>query len=450
MSRRRVRPTARTALGPNENLESANGSFSRSDALRIHHLTPLYQPVEGGAERHVKIVSERLVARGHEVTVVTLNVKSDYDLYHRIAADLPADETINGVRVIRLSPSTGPVSWALGALQRVRGGYRLSSQLLTADGLQMLLRFPRNLRPLRFLVSHPAEIVGAWNWHWPLAYQAYLARRLKRLSLVGVPLFHTAQEWSGRGIYDRMLESCAGLIVNTAHERDFIAGRTNRAPPTLVAGVGIEPADFESADGRAFRARHGLGDGPVVGFVGRMIPSKGADTVVEAMGQVWGWRSDVQLLLAGQRSNPFPRLDRLLDELPERQRKQVRMLPDFPEAEKAHLLDAIDLLVLPSTGESFGIAYLEAWCRGKPVIGSRIGSTACVIEEERDGLLVDPHDAVEIGRSIIRVLRNAAWGAELGRRGRAKTLDRHTWQRVVDRVEVFYKRIATMERSSAS
>lgn len=418
--------------------------------MKLLHVTPLYHPADGGAERHVKIVSERLAARGHDVTVLTTNVESDYDLYHRTSGQLPVDETVNGVRVRRLAPGTGPAIGMLDGLQRVPGGYRVSSRLLSADGLQMLLRFPRNLGVVRYLLKDASDVVSTWNWHWPLAYHAYLARRLRRFPLVGVPLFHTAQEWTGRRIYDRMLESCAGLVVNTEHERDFIAGRTSRTPPILVAGVGIEPEEFENADGRAFRARHGLGEAPVVGFVGRMIPSKGVDQVVEAMAEVWRWRSDVRLVLAGQRSNPFPRLDRLLEALPERIRSQVLLLPDFPEAEKPHLLDAIDVLVVPSVGESFGIAYLEAWCRGKPVIGSRIGSTACVIDEGRDGLLVDPRDPDDIAESVIRILRDRAWGDELGRRGREKTLDRHTWQKVVDSVEDFYGNTARARRSASS
>lgn len=418
--------------------------------MKILQVTPLYLPVDGGAERHVQIVSERLAARGHDVTVLTLNVESDYGLYHRIAGSLPEDELVNGVRVRRLSPRTGLATAFLDGLLRLPGGHRLSRTLLGAEALEMLLRFPRNLGAVRFLLANTFDVVSTWNWHWPLAYHAHLARRLRAFPLVGVPLFHTAQEWSRRRIYEPMLESCTGVIVNTAHEEEFIVGRTRRTPPILVAGVGIEPTQFEAADGRAFRAEHGLGDAPVVGYVGRLIPSKGADRVVAAMAEVWRWRDDVQLLVAGQQANPYPELDRALESMSKQRRGQVLLLPDFAEADKADLLDAIDLLALPSVGESFGIAYLEAWCRGKPVIGSRIASTACVIDDGRDGLLVDPHDPVDIGRAMIRMLDDRQWAEELGRRGRAKALERHTWQQVVDRIEDFYRDVAAGHHSRAS
>lgn len=429
---------------PPRTAADASTGTATTRRLDVLHVTPLYHPSDGGAERHVRRVSEGLAERGHRVTVLTQNVESARALSARVAGTLPAVERLNGVDIVRLSFESGPLARILDGLIRLPGGYRLSSAVLTEDGVELLRGCPRNLAFVRRILASSADVVGAWNWHWPLAFHAHLARRVQRYTLVGIPLFHTAESWSQRDAHGRMIRACDGLILNTAHEEDFISSRwAGDLPPMCVAGVGIDPDDFESADGEAFRRRHQLGEDPVVGFVGRMIPSKGVHRVVEAMAHVWDRYEDVRLVLAGSRAIPFPFLDELLASLDPALRARCHVVADFPESRKADLLDAFDLLVLPSTGESFGIAYLEAWMRGKPVIGARIGSTPRVIEDGKDGLLVNPDDPEEIGEAVVSLLADPELRETMGRRGREKTLRRHTWERVIDRVEQFYrKRIA--------
>jgi glycosyltransferase involved in cell wall biosynthesis len=120
----------------------------------------------------------------------------------------------------------------------------------------------------------------------------------------------------------------------------------------------------------------------------------------------------------------------------------------FPESEKASIFDACDVFAMPSIAESFGIAYLEAWLCAKPVIGARIGAVQCVIEDGRDGLLVDPEDAGGLAGAILKLVRDADLRQRLGRRGQEKTLARFTWARITDAIEAVY--LEAIERSTAS
>ena len=119
------------------------------------------------------------------------------------------------------------------------------------------------------------------------------------------------------------------------------------------------------------------------------------------------------------------------------QRRLVR-ISQFEEAEKPSLYDAFDVFALPSIGESFGIAYLEAWWCQKPVIGARIGSTQCVIDDGVDGLLVDPKSPEDLAEKIITMLSDRDKREKMGMAGYSKTLARYTWEKVVDRVETLY------------
>jgi glycosyltransferase involved in cell wall biosynthesis len=404
--------------------------------MKILHVTPMYAPALGGAELHLKAISEGLVARGHDVTVLTSNVRSVWDLWPPRFGALPSKEEINGVKVIRFSPNGGFLGNAYGRWLRLRGGVRTASCVFGSDGAEMLSQSPRVFAMIPYIIRSAPDIVTAMNWYWPPAYHTYLARKLKKFTLVGIPLFHTMQPWCQRVIYDRMLASCDAVVVNTSHEGQYAQQRG--ATRVEVSGVGVYPKSFEKRNSHEIRMRYGLSKFPVVGFVGRQDEKKGAPKVVEAMRDVWKWNKEVRLVLAGPRSPHKKDIEALIEELSESQRERIIDIGAFDEKDKASIVDAIDVLALPSTEESFGITYLEAWLCKKPVIGARIGSTQCVIDEGVDGLLVNPADPQDIAQAIIALLSNREMRERMGRSGHAKTIAQHTWDKVTDKVERLY------------
>ncbi len=402
--------------------------------MRIFHVSPLYYPSVGGGEVHIKELSEGLASRGHDVTVLTWNIRSPWDMEN--FGGLPKRQMINGVRVVRFRPDGGPLGWALQKWLTVRGGYRSSALVFGKDGLELLSRKPLMLQLIPYLVSARPDIVASIIWEYSAAYYTYLARKLSRFTLVGFPLFHTAERWCSRSIYTRMLADCDAVVLNTLYEEKFVR---DRASVRLeVAGVGIHPQAFNCRNGDEVRARHHLGMNPVVGFVGRQDPEKGVVKLLHAMRIVWEWNHEVRLVLAGTRLPRSNKVDATVEGLPECERQRIVRINDFPEEEKASIYDAFDVFALPSTAESFGISYLEAWMCGKPVIGARIGPTQCVINEGVDGLLVDPTDPDDIARAIIELLSDSHMRERMGRSGHAKTIAQFTWDRVTDNIEKLY------------
>jgi glycosyltransferase involved in cell wall biosynthesis len=110
------------------------------------------------------------------------------------------------------------------------------------------------------------------------------------------------------------------------------------------------------------------------------------------------------------------------------------------DEQRLELLNACDCLVLPSTGESFGIVYLEAWSVGKPVIGCQTRAVATVIQEGEDGWLVPPGDPVALAEALARWIDAPHLARQMGERGRAKVLSRYTTARVADVAEGVYRR----------
>ncbi len=418
--------------------------------MRILHVTPAYFPSLGGCELHLQKLSEGLASRGHEVTVLTANVSNIGEQRTGTCNDLPRDEVIGGVRVLRFRPDGGMFGSVLESWHNhVRGSYRSSSLVFGEDGLEMLLGVPRLVQLIPRLVATRVDIVASANWYWPPAYHAYLARKLRKFTLIGIPLFHTAETWwCDRSIYKRMLANCDAVMVNTAYEANFV--RRQAATRVEVVGVGVEPSAFEHRDGHAVRARYDLGNFPVVGFVGRSDLNKGAMLLLQAMKEVWEWNREVRLVLAGPRAGRRKEVEAFIGSLTEFERERIVMIDDFPEKDKASIYDSFDVFVLPSVGESFGIAYLEAWMCHKPVIGARIGPTQCVIEEGVDGLLVDPANPQDTARSIIELLVDSKKRERMGQSGRAKVIAQFTWDKVTDKVEKLYLELLNRKRKSPS
>ncbi len=404
--------------------------------MRIVHISPRYFPSVGGAELHIQKLSEDLASRGHQVTVLTANVDNVWGS-DRLGS-LPTMQVINGVRVQRFRPDGGLLASVLEGLHNhVRGGYRFCNWVFGKDGLEVLLEeTPRLVQLIPLLIASRADIVASANWFWPPAYYAHLARKLRRFTLVGIPLFHTAEPWCKRSIYKKMLANCDAVIANTAYEASYV--QEQGAIRVEVAGVGIDPKSFECRNGGEIRARYGLGTLPVVGFVGRQFPNKGPITLLRAMRIVWKWNYEVRLILAGPRWLERDEVGAFIASLTEFERERIVRIDEFPEKEKASLYDSFDVFVMPSTGESFGIAYLEAWMCRKPVIGARIGPTRCVIDEGTDGLLVDPENAEDTARAIITLLSDSKMGERMGRSGHDKTVSNYTWDKVADKVEKLY------------
>lgn len=413
--------------------------------MKIIHISPTYHPAIGGGELHMKELSEGLVFRGHDVTVLTANVRSSWELFHRVNAGLPDREVVNGVNVVRFEPTGGIAGAWLRRWLVLPGGWRLLSHVVGKAGMEMLGAEPQMLQIIPYLLQNRADVVMAMNWHWSPAYYAYLAKRLKHFVLVGIPQFHTNERWCERPVYNEMLPVTTAVVANTAYEESFM--RAHGASRVVVGGVGVRADNFACRNGDDIRARYGIGSAPVVGFVGRQEVNKGVVQLIDAMKIVWNWNAEVRLILAGHRSNEHQgsAVKVAIEQLSASERQRLICISQFAESEKASLYDSFDIFALPSVGESFGLAYLEAWLCKKPAIGARIGSTECVINDGVDGLLVDPMDPQDLAGKIIILLSDRAKREQMGINGYSKTMAFHTWDRVVDRVEMLYRELTSSE-----
>ena len=160
--------------------------------MKILHICAAYPPSQGGAETHSARISQGLAARGHEVTVLTTDLSGPS---FSSSAGLPAEEIINGVRVRRLPSDGGAAGSLLRFWQELPGGYRSLVKAFGREGVEVISHQPHLPGLILRLLGAEADVISVINWYWPLAYYAYLARQMKKFTLVGIPLLHLEEPW---------------------------------------------------------------------------------------------------------------------------------------------------------------------------------------------------------------------------------------------------------------
>jgi glycogen(starch) synthase len=104
--------------------------------------------------------------------------------------------------------------------------------------------------------------------------------------------------------------------------------------------------------------------------------------------------------------------------------RQTTYRTQLTAPEIARALDEAWALVLPSRSEGLPRVVIEAFCRGRGVVGSRAGGTPDLVEHERNGLLVDAEDTDGLAGALVRVLSDRALAERLGAQAR---LDAPRW-----------------------
>ena len=161
-----------------------------------------------------------------------------------------------------------------------------------------------------------------------------------------------------------------------------------------------------------------LPERPVALFVGVLERYKAVDVLAEAWRLAAPRVPDVTLHVVGRGTlREVP--ERLVRDLP----AQTRWTESLSTSEVARALDEATVLVLPSRSEGLGRVVVEAFCRGRGVVGSRVGGIPDIVEDGRTGILVPPEDAQALADALVRVLSDRALAERLGahraRRGAA-------------------------------
>jgi D-inositol-3-phosphate glycosyltransferase len=337
------------------------------------HTSPLAQPGAGDGGGMNVYVRELVSALAQAGVYCTVYVRTWRD-------GLPEEVAVEpGFRVRHID--AGPPSLPKEALPETIDAF--------ADGVRDDLAY-----------GDGADVIHANYWLSGLA-----GHRLKHeLGLPLVSTFHTlarVKAESGDAEPERRVRSeveiiqCSDAILASCTEEAAQFERLYGATPGRVEIVppGVDHAFFSPGDRRGARTALGLGDHPVLLFVGRIQALKGLDVAVRALAALDD--PEAVLVVVGGPSGKdggayLGDIEGLADSLGVG--KRIRFVPPQPHHLLSSYYRAADVCLVPSRSESFGLVALEAAACGTPVVAAAVGGLRTLVDHGHSGFLVEGRD----------------------------------------------------------
>lgn len=203
-----------------------------------------------------------------------------------------------------------------------------------------------------------------------------------------------------------------------------------------VVPNGIVPGHYQAdVDPAEVKERHGFDpDSPLILFVGRLAWQKGPDMLVDAAPNLLREHPESQFAFIGE-GQMRPDLEMRARSLP------VRFLGRLTDADYVPLLNASDIVAIPSRNEPFGLVLLEAWSAGRCVVASDVGGLSENIKHGTDGVKVQPRPD-SIAEGLAQVAGSPGKLLAMGREGLDRVKGDFQWSRVAERVEETYRKLA--------
>lgn len=321
---------------------------------------------------------------------------------------------------------------------------RLNGVTITAAACLSKRFFVPRLSPavIRVLVRQAdvVHLMGHWTVLNALVYWA--ARAAKKPYVVcpagALPLYGRSR-WLKK-LYNALIgraiiANAAAWIAVTPDEAMQFAEYGVDAGQITVLPNGVDPDDFSAGDVATFRDRHGLGDAPLLLFMGRLNTIKGPDLLLQAFARIAPCFLEHHLVLAGPDGGLLDQLRTDIDSLGISGR--VHFTGYLGGADKAGAYAAAELLAIPSRQEAMSIVVLEAGACGTPVLltdrcgfddvariagGAVVPATVEGIAEGLEALLLDRASLPEKGRNLHRYVT-----------------ERFTWELLVERYLHLYR-----------
>lgn len=227
------------------------------------------------------------------------------------------------------------------------------------------------------------------------------------------------------------------IIANSEHTRSLLRSVGVPDDKIVVIHPAVDSAHFHPCDNDVLaRKQVGLNGHRVLLSVGRLQRRKGHDMVIKALPAIAAAVPNVRYVIAGT-GEEEPRLRALAEEL--RVAHLVQFAGRVPDAQLPAYYQACNVFLMPNREEGhqdiegFGIVFLEASACGKPVIGGRSGGTGEAIVDGETGLRTDGENVETIADAAIALLQDRERAEEMGRRGRARVVERFDWDKVAAR-----------------
>jgi D-inositol-3-phosphate glycosyltransferase len=247
----------------------------------------------------------------------------------------------------------------------------------------------------------------------------------------------------------RTFRNADHIIAECPQDREDMI-RLYNAPPEKISIVpcGFSAKEFYPIDKkRARRILQFNENDKIILQLGRMVPRKGVDNVIRAIGAVKKAKSPLRLVIVGgEHDKPDPGLSPELSRLQKIAKEEgVHSSVVFTGRKQRDALKfyyaAADIFITTPWYEPFGITPLESMACGTPVIGSKVGGIKFTVEEGKTGLLVPPHNPSALAESIESLITDEKLLASMHHNAIKRVNKYFTWKSVAVSCHHLYESI---------
>jgi glycosyltransferase involved in cell wall biosynthesis len=387
---------------------SANGKSP--DKLKILICLLYYLPHRTGMQLYIQRVSEALVQRGHQVTILAAR--------HR--PELSDEEIINGVRVVRLwappvAISRGMImpAYPLAAwkLMRQHDVVSIHTPMLETGILAAL----STLTGRQMVLTHHGDLVLP---------EGGLNRVITRVMF---------------GLFKMAARRASRLVAYSQDYADhsyYLQPFMDKVSP-IYPPIQIPVPDPQRAE--ELRQEWSNDGGPIIGFSGRFVEEKRPDLLIRALDVVNKSYPNARIVFAGEYDIKYEKTWKRLQPLVEKYRDQLIFLGLTSDMQRmADFYGACDVLALTSDTECFALVQVEAMLCGTPVVMTDTPGGRVPVQITGMGKLTRAGDPDAIGEALVEVLREP----DRYRRPRAFIEQCFSFKETVDRYEQFFRQYA--------
>jgi len=207
----------------------------------------------------------------------------------------------------------------------------------------------------------------------------------------------------------------------------------------------VDPDGFEPSAARAAtRSELGIAENEFVMIsMAALVKRKGIDVLIDAAALLVNRDVPVRVLIGGEGEERVA-----LEEQAKRLGVEAQVSFLGWRSDKANLLAAADVFVLPSRAEGVGVAALEAMAAGKAVVASRVGGLSQAVVDGETGSLVEAGNAAALAEALEKLAGDSAMRDSLGKRGRERVLELFSIESQASQYIETYNRVLTMKGTS--
>jgi len=385
----------------------------------------------------VEALCRELVRQGADVTVV-----APFDpAYRRTPADLA------GVQLHTYRYVWPDAAHRLGYMRTMRADLAMKGEAYTLGALL----FTAGKAAVERWIAHARPDVLHAHWVLPNGYLAAGAARRRHIPLVVSIPGSDALVAGQNPLFRRLARQAfatAGLITANSADLREVAVRDLGADPAkfelIIYGVDPQALHPDPAAGAALRQRLGLAaDSFVLLGVGRMVPKKGFDSIIQAMpllsGAAAARRVDLVLVGDGDMRAAWEALARALGV-----EANVHFVGNVPYDQMGAYYNLADVFVMPSVTrpvDGLNVCVLDAMACAKPIVATTVAGNPLVVTDGDNGFLVHERSPGSLAAAITRLIEEPTLRLAQGVRSRQRIEQEFAWEHLARRYLSHFERL---------